>query len=108
MSLSRQEQQMLDHIAEQLEREDPRFASRMDPTTLRTVSARLVASGALVIFVGCLVLVAGVVTRSLLPGVVGFVIMGFGAYLATLRIRGPKFPLFMRGCLPRDKGEATK
>lgn len=92
MSLSRQEQQMLDHIAEQLEREDPRFASRMGSTTLHTVSARLVASGAFVIFVGCLVLVAGIMTRELLPGVAGFVIMGCGAYMATLRIRDPKSP----------------
>jgi hypothetical protein len=95
MSLSEQEQQMLDHIARQLELEDPRFASSMGSSTRHTVSARLVANGALVILVGCLALGAGIMTRALLPGVAGFVIMGAGAYMATLRISGPKIRLLM-------------
>lgn len=88
MSLSEHEQRLLDHIAEQLEREDPKLASKMGP--VQAVPGRLVATGALVIVVGCLVLVTGIVTQALVLGVAGFAIMGVGAYLVTLRISTPK------------------
>lgn len=90
MSLSEHEQRTLDQIAEQLEREDPKLASKMGSGPILTVPGRLVATGALVVVVGCLVLLTGIATRTLLLGVVGFAIMGVGAYLATLRIRAPK------------------
>lgn len=90
MSLSEHEQRLLDHIAEQLEREDPKLASKMGSGPVQAVPGRLVATGALVSVVGCLVLVTGIVTQALVLGVAGFAIMGVGAYLVTLRISTPK------------------
>ncbi|MCO4239694.1 DUF3040 domain-containing protein [Pseudarthrobacter raffinosi] len=89
MSLSEREQRTLDQIAEQLKLQDPKLASKMGSGAIQTVPGRLVATVALVIVVGCLVLLAGIATRALFLGVAGFAIMGVGAYLASLRIRVP-------------------
>ncbi|KRE65007.1 hypothetical protein ASG92_18690 [Arthrobacter sp. Soil736] len=87
MSLSEHEQRTLDQIAEQLEREDPKLASKLGSGRIEAVPGRLVATGALAVVVGCLVLVTGIATQALVMGVTGFAIMSLGAYLVTLRVR---------------------
>lgn len=89
MSLSEHEQRTLDRIAEQLEREDPKLASKLGSGRTEAVPGRLAATGALAVVVGCMFLVTGIGSRALALGVIGFAIMSFGAYLATLRVRFP-------------------
>lgn len=82
MALSEHEKKMLEQIAQELERYDPKFASKMGsmPGSAR---GRHLASGIFTAVVGCLVLLAGVAARTTALGIIGFTIMGAGAYLAT-------------------------
>lgn len=82
MALSEHEKKTLEQIAQELERDDPKFASKMRSTP-GPASARHLASGVFTALVGCLVLLTGVAARAPAVGVIGFTIMGAGAYLAS-------------------------
>jgi hypothetical protein len=84
MPLSEHEQRMLDQIAERLQREDPKLASKLGSRPVEGVPWRVVAMGALAVVVGCVVLIMGIGTHVLALGVTGFAVMSFGAYFATL------------------------
>lgn len=86
MALSEHERRVLDQIAQQLEQEDPKLASRMGPLPLQSRTRRHVVAGVFAGMVGCLVLLVGVAAQAMFLGVLGFLIMGAGAYLATMRI----------------------
>jgi uncharacterized membrane protein YphA (DoxX/SURF4 family) len=85
MALSEHEKKMLEQIAQELEGDDPRFASKMGSTPGQA-KARHTAFGIFAAVVGCLVLLTGVAARAPALGVIGFAIMGTGAYLATMRV----------------------
>lgn len=85
MALSEHEKKMLEQIAQDLERDDPKFASKMKSTP-GPAKARHTALGIFATLVGCLVLLTGVAARTPALGVIGFAIMGTGAYLATMRV----------------------
>jgi uncharacterized membrane protein YphA (DoxX/SURF4 family) len=85
MALSEHEKEMLEQIAQELERDDPKFASKMRSAPGQA-RARHTALGVFAALVGCLVLLAGIAARAPALGVIGFTIMGTGAYLATMRV----------------------
>ncbi|MCX2749621.1 DUF3040 domain-containing protein [Arthrobacter sp. MI7-26] len=85
MALSEHEKKTLEHIAQELERDDPKFASKMRSTPGQ-VPGRHMAFGIFATVVGCLVLLTGIAAGAPALGIIGFTIMGAGAYLATVRV----------------------
>jgi uncharacterized membrane protein YphA (DoxX/SURF4 family) len=89
MALSEHEKKTLEQIAQELERDDPKFAAKMRSTPGHPKS-RHTAFGIFAAVVGCLVLLTGVAVRTPALGIIGFTIMGAGAYLATRRFGSPQ------------------
>ncbi|MDQ0028701.1 DUF3040 domain-containing protein [Arthrobacter bambusae] len=85
MALSEYEKKTLEQIAQELERDDPRLASKM--TLMPGKASGHLGAGILTCLAGCLVLITGIAARAPALGIIGFTIMGTGAYLATIRIR---------------------
>jgi hypothetical protein len=89
--LSEHEQRLLEEIEQALEAEDPKLASAVRSTDLRSIARRRTRYAAVLFVIGLVVLVGGVVYPKLLAGVpiigvLGFLIMfaaagyGFGQY----------------------------
>lgn len=74
MPLSEHEQRLLDQIERALYAEDPKFASTVRSTDLRTHMRRRLRRAAFVLAIGFVLLLAGVVT-NIVVGVAGFVVM---------------------------------
>lgn len=92
MPLSEHEQKLLEQLEQQLNDEDPAFAQSMDSEgkSARSgegLSVRHLVLGIVVAVVGLAGVLLGVATKLVIVGVVGFVVMGLGVYLATLRGR---------------------
>lgn len=88
MPLSEHEQKLLEQLEQQLNAEDPKFARSMDSEGSSSrasggVSVRYLVLGIVVAIVGLAVVLAGVATKLIVLGVVGFLLMGFGVYIAT-------------------------
>ena len=82
MPLSDHEQRLLDQIERALYAEDPKFASTVRATDLRShVRSRLWRAGALLI-VGIVVLLVGVVSKQPVIGILGFLVMLTALFLA--------------------------
>ncbi|HVX45868.1 MAG TPA: DUF3040 domain-containing protein, partial [Mycobacteriales bacterium] len=82
--LSEHEQRLLEQIEQALYAEDPKFASTVRSTDLRTVAKRRMRLAAALFVVGVIVLLAGAIyptTAAGIPvlGIVGFCIMLFSA-----------------------------
>lgn len=90
MPLSEHEQQLLAQLEKQLHADDPRFVTSMGSRAVRGASTRNVVLGIVIAVVGLLVLLGGVVLKLTLLGVLGFVVMGAGVYLATIRSGKPR------------------
>lgn len=89
MPLSEHEQQLLAQLEKQLHADDPRFVTSMGSRAVRGTSTRNIVLGIVIAVVGLLVLLGGVVIKSVLLGVLGFVVMGAGVYVATARSGKP-------------------
>lgn len=83
MPLSEREQRMLKQLEEQLQSEDPSFASSMQDSPAGKLNVRNVVLGALVAVLGIVVLLLGIYNQWIIVGVIGFLIMGAGVYYAT-------------------------
>ncbi|MDP9497040.1 MAG: DUF3040 domain-containing protein [Actinomycetota bacterium] len=83
MPLSEHEQRLLDQIERALYAEDPKFASTVRSTDLRTHMRRRLRRAAAVLVLGFVLLVTGALTAKPLVGVAGFVVM-LGALLLAL------------------------
>ena len=83
MPLSEHEQRLLDQIERALYQEDPKFASTVRATDLRTHMRRRLRRAALVLALGFALLMAGVVTQQYAIGIAGFVVM-VGALLLAM------------------------
>lgn len=82
MPLSEHEQRLLDQIERALYQEDPKFASTVRQTDLRThMKRRLVKAGG-VFAVGFVLLIAGAVIAQWIVGVIGFAVMVLALVLA--------------------------
>lgn len=92
MGLSDREQEVFAEIQSQLISEDPKFASKLQMNAegpLRRFSTRNIVLGVLTATLGIVVLLTGVTIDAIWLGIVGFVIMGAGIYLATKRTTRP-------------------
>ena len=75
MPLSEHEQRLLDQIERALTAEDPKFASAVRSTDLRSHHMRKLRGAALLLFLGLVMLVTGAVANIVVLGVVGFIVM---------------------------------
>ncbi|NYE93959.1 hypothetical protein FHU41_000180 [Psychromicrobium silvestre] len=92
MPLSEHEQRLLDQLEQQLHDTDPKFAHALGTDQVRRLSARHIALGVLISVLGIVVLILGVATQQILLGVLGFVMMGAGVFVATMRRGTAKTP----------------
>lgn len=83
MPLSEREQRMLKQLEDQLQSEDPSFASSMQDTPTGKLNVKNVVLGAIIAVAGIVVLLLGIYNQWVPVGVVGFLIMGAGVYYAT-------------------------
>ncbi|MCU1692010.1 MAG: hypothetical protein JWM64_1101 [Frankiales bacterium] len=83
MPLSEHEQRLLDQIERALYAEDPKFASTVRSTDLRSHMRRRLRRAALVLALGFGLMLVGVVAQQFVVGVAGFVVM-LGALLLAL------------------------
>jgi hypothetical protein len=93
--LSEHEQRLLDQIERALYQEDPKFASTVRSTDLRTHMRRRLRRAAVVFAVGFVVMFSGVPTGEFALGVAGFVIMLVALLIAMTawkRMSGPVQP----------------
>lgn len=83
MPLSDHEQRLLEQIERALYAEDPKFASTVSSTDLRTHARRRVRRSLVLLVLGMVALLAGVMVPNIALGVAGFCIMlasaGFAA-----------------------------
>jgi hypothetical protein len=82
MPLSEHEQRLLDQIERALYQEDPKFASTVRQTDLRTHMRRRLRRAGLVLALGFVLLLTGVVFAEIAIGVAGFVVMVAALLLA--------------------------
>lgn len=111
MPLSDHEQRLLDQIERALYAEDPKFASTVRATDLRSHLRRRVQRGVALFVVGFGLLLAGVITKIVFVGVIGFVVMLLAALVALTSWRrlGLRSEVTGRRSTPRrfDPGGAS-
>ena len=83
MPLSEHEQRLLDQIERALYQEDPKFASTVRQTDLRTHMKRRLIKAALVLALGFALLLTGAVLPNYVVGIAGFAVM-VGALLLAM------------------------
>ena len=84
MPLSDHEQRLLEQIERALYAEDPKFASTVSSTDLRTHARRRVRRAIVLLVLGMAALLAGVMTTQVALGVAGFCLMFFAlVYVAS-------------------------
>lgn len=89
MPLSEHEQRLLDQLEQQLNAEDPTFASSMSSHragvgSQGALGARNLAIGVLVFLAGLGLILAGVSTKLILLGVLGFIVAVGGIYVVLM------------------------
>ncbi|GAC1440422.1 MAG: spore wall synthesis complex protein [Mycobacteriales bacterium] len=82
MPLSEHEQRLLDQIERALYQEDPKFASTVRSTDLRTHMKRRLRRAAFVLVLGFVVMMVGLVANLWAVGVAGFAVMVTALLLA--------------------------
>ncbi len=82
MPLSEHEQRLLEQMERALYAEDPKFATSMRNPRAGVGDRRLIALGVLAFLVGMGLLLAGVMTQLVVVGVVGFLAMLGGIWMA--------------------------
>ncbi|AJT42834.1 DUF3040 domain-containing protein [Psychromicrobium lacuslunae] len=92
MPLSEHEQRLLDQLEQQLHDTDPKFASALGNEGARRLSARHILLGVVIGVAGLAVLLLGVGIQQIWLGVIGFLLMGAGVFVATMRSRVKKTP----------------
>ncbi|MFE2586770.1 DUF3040 domain-containing protein [Streptomyces sp. NPDC059378] len=83
MPLSEHEQRMLEQMERALYAEDPKFASALEGSGLRTYTRRRVYQAVAGFLVGIALLISGMVAKQVWLGVVGFLVMLGCALLAV-------------------------
>ena len=100
MPLSEHEQRLLDQIERALYAEDPKFASTVRSTDLRTHMRRRLRRAGVVLVLGFVLLLGGAVSKEIAVGVLGFVVMLCALLLALSawkRLSGAPAPLRVVG-----------
>ena len=88
MPLSEHEQKLLDQIEQALYAEDPKFAASVRSARARSRTRRAVLFSALGVAAGLALVLVGLVTQSIWPSVVGFVLVVGCCGLAVTSVRG--------------------
>lgn len=88
MPLSDEERKQLEELEEELKVEDPGLARELLTGWVPALTAHTVL-GTVAAFVGVLVLILGVASQFTVIGVIGFLLMGAGAYLILGKHRFP-------------------
>lgn len=92
VGLSDREKEAFAEIESQLISDDPKFASQMQmgkKDSARRFSTRNIVLGVLIATAGIVVLLTGVTIDAIWLGIVGFIVMGGGIYLASKRTTKP-------------------
>ncbi|CAN5711967.1 spore wall synthesis complex protein [soil metagenome] len=84
MPLSEHEQRLLEQIERALIDDDPKFASTVRSTDLRTRAKRKVRLSAVLFVLGLALLIGGAVTQTVALGVFGFLVMFAGGGYAVI------------------------
>ena len=87
MPLSEREQKLLEQLEQQLNAEDPHFATSMSETGTSRFSTSRLVTGAVTAAVGLGVLLWGVSQQAIWLGIVGFILMAVGVYVGTARTK---------------------
>ena len=87
MPLSDHEQRLLEQIERALYAEDPKFASAVSSTDLRTHARRRVRRAIVLLILGMAALLAGVITTEVALGVAGFCLMLFALGYAAAQYK---------------------
>lgn len=88
MPLSEEELKLLEQMERALVEEDPKFASTLRGTSLRRAARRRAVAAGAGFAVGVAVLMTGAITKTVVVGVVGFVVMLATATIALAALRG--------------------
>lgn len=88
MPLSEEELRLLEQMERALVQEDPKFASTLRGTTLRSSARRRALLAAVVFVLGIVVLMTGAVAQLPVVGVAGFVVMLGAATFGLTAMRG--------------------
>ncbi|MEU2288083.1 DUF3040 domain-containing protein [Streptomyces sp. NPDC013178] len=106
MPLSEHEQRMLEQMERALYAEDPKFASALEGSGLRTYTRRRVYQAVAGFLVGIALLMAGMVAKQVWLSVVGFLVMLGCAVLAVTGWRkAPKPGEQPTGAAPHARGQ---
>lgn len=98
MPLSDHEQRMLAEIERALYAEDPKFATTVRTTTLRTHYVRRIALSGVLVVAGLVVLLVAVVNPDYLPlGLVGFLLMLAGVLSVVTNIKRMRTGVIPKG-----------
>ncbi|MFE7135301.1 DUF3040 domain-containing protein [Streptomyces sp. NPDC057638] len=108
MPLSEHEQRMLEQMERALYAEDPKFATALEGSGLRTYTRRRVYQAVFGFLVGIALLMAGMVMQQIWISVVGFLVMLGCAVLAVTGWRKAPKPGEQRalGDAPGGRGQA--
>lgn len=87
MPLSEHEQRLLEQIERALIDDDPKFASTVRSTDMRTRAKRKVRLSAILVVLGLALLIGGAVSQTVALGVFGFLVMFAGAGYAVLNYK---------------------
>ena len=101
MPLSEHEQRMLEQMERALYAEDPKFASALEGSGLRTYTRRRVYQAVAGFLVGIALLMAGMVAKQVWLSVVGFLVMLGCAVLAVTGWRKAPKPGEQPAAAPR-------
>ncbi len=109
MPLSEHEQRLLDQIERALVAEDPKFASTVRTTDLKTHLRRRARRGIALFALGLVLLLTGVIIPAPPVGVVGFVVMLLAALVVVSAYRrgAPSADASQRGRQARPTGKAA-
>ena len=90
MPLSEEELRLLEQMERALVEEDPKFASTLRGTSLRSVARRKAVIAGVVFVIGVAVMMTGLVMQWIPVGIGGFVVMLGSATVALSALRGQR------------------
>lgn len=108
MPLSEHEQRMLEQMERALYAEDPKFASALEGSGLRTYTRRRVYQAVVGFLVGIALLMAGMVAQQIWVSVVGFLVMLGCAVLAVTGWRKTPKPGEQPAAAPRRQARQKR
>ncbi len=90
MPLSEEELRLLEQMERALVEEDPKFASTLRGTSLRSMARRRAIVGGVFFVGGVALMMTGVVAQEIVVGILGFLVMLGSATVALTALRGQR------------------